>query len=417
MSPEFRNVRLDRLFREVKQRVPFESTVLLTPSTVHGVVPQSSLDFRPQQALRENYEVTPVRVGDFVVSMSSYRHGMEYCGMEGGISPDYTVLRPLVDSDTVEFLRYALKSRVMIEQLTLFRSGIRVGQRLQWNRIRYLEIPVPTREYTRMIAPVLDRETAVIDQLIEKKQRLLRLLGEKRAQTISKFVDQTKLVEGRRAKLGYFLTKIGSGKTPRGGSEVYVESGVRFLRSQNIYDDGLRLDDVAFIAPAVDHEMASTRVRSDDLLLNITGASIGRCVVVTANALPANVNQHVCILRPSALVEPEFLHLCITSRSVQEQLRREAFSGNREGLNFSEVRGLLVTVPYSLGVQRRLVQDCREALEPIRRVAELTENSIERLTELRTSLITAAVTGQLDISAWTKRGRTERRLEAVETVV
>ena len=97
--------------------------------------------------------------------------------------------------------------------------------------------------------------------------------------------------------LKMLTTKIGSGKTPAGGAEVYSDTGIVFLRSQNIYDTGLQLNDVSYISQEIDEEMKNTRVQYDDVLLNITGGSIGRCCVYNLKGVSANVNQHVCIIR------------------------------------------------------------------------------------------------------------------------
>ncbi len=98
-------------------------------------------------------------------------------------------------------------------------------------------------------------------------------------------------------RLGNICSKTGSGSTPRGGKSVYQESGVPFLRSQNIHDDGMRLDDVAYITHQMHAKMSGTAVRPDDLLLNITGGSIGRCCRVPTGFGDANVSQHVAIIR------------------------------------------------------------------------------------------------------------------------
>ena len=90
--------------------------------------------------------------------------------------------------------------------------------------------------------------------------------------------------------LSFLTTKIGSGKTPRGGAEIYQESGVRFIRSQNVYFNSLVTDNLQYISESIDATMPSTRVLKDDVLLNITGASIGRCCVYRSE-LRANVNQ------------------------------------------------------------------------------------------------------------------------------
>jgi type I restriction enzyme S subunit len=138
-------------------------------------------------------------------------------------------------------------------------------------------------------------------------------------------------------KVKHAALKIGSGKTPNGGAQTYVDEGVLFLRSQNVHFDGLRLDDVAFIDSSVDADMASTRVMPNDLLLNITGASLGRVAIAPATLGSANVNQHVCIIRPSRRVVPRFLLWCLQSGPIQERIVELQVGGNRDGLNFEQV--------------------------------------------------------------------------------
>ncbi len=183
-------IRLDRLFDEVKDLIPLDGIELLTPSTVHGVVPQSSLGMRPQQALRDGYVVSRAQPGDFVISMSSHAHGLEYCGISGGISPDYTLLRPKCDPALIPFLRYALKSRPIIQQMGVFKTGVRMGLRLQWNKVRYCKIAIPNVQVACATANFLDNETGRIDSLIEKKSKFIDLLREKRTAMIAHAVTK-----------------------------------------------------------------------------------------------------------------------------------------------------------------------------------------------------------------------------------
>lgn len=99
------------------------------------------------------------------------------------------------------------------------------------------------------------------------------------------------------------VAKLGSGSTPHVGQRVYVESGVPFIRSQNFYNGGLRLEDVTHIDEATNKSKSGSIVCGMDLLLNITGGSIGRCAIVPSDFSEANVNQHVMIIR---LIEPRF---------------------------------------------------------------------------------------------------------------
>ncbi len=146
-------------------------------------------------------------------------------------------------------------------------------------------------------------------------------------------------------RLKLLTNKVGSGKTPKGGREVYSNEGVVFLRSQNVYDDGLRLDDVVFIDDEIDEEMHQTRVRPGDVLLNITGASIGRTCIVPTPFPRANVNQHVCIIRLRKITDPSFVSYSLKSLFIKDQIRSMENGSSREGLNFEQVGNLHLHLP------------------------------------------------------------------------
>ncbi|MBO6292906.1 MAG: restriction endonuclease subunit S [Selenomonas sp.] len=137
-------------------------------------------------------------------------------------------------------------------------------------------------------------------------------------------------------KLGEITSKIGSGKTPSGGAEAYVEAGTPLIRSQNVHDDMVDLSDVVFIDDETNKSMENSVVSTDDVLLNITGASIGRSAVYKGLE-PANVNQHVCIIRPIPGYYPDFVQLHISSANGQKQIDSSQAGGAREGLNFQQI--------------------------------------------------------------------------------
>ena len=140
----------------------------------------------------------------------------------------------------------------------------------------------------------------------------------------------------KQQKLGDITSKIGSGKTPAGGSDAYVESGTPLIRSQNVHDDMVDLSDVVFIDDETNKAMENSIVSANDVLLNITGASIGRSAVYKGVG-PANVNQHVCIIRPVAGYFSDFVQLHISSADGQKQIDSSQAGGAREGLNFQQI--------------------------------------------------------------------------------
>lgn len=282
----------------------------------------------------------------------------------------------------------------------------------------YLEekVGIPPESEQRAVAAFLDRETAKIDALVEKKERLLELLDEERIALVTRAVTEglnpsiPKKESGaewlgripahwevRRAK--FVSTKIGSGKTPSGGAEVYVPDGVMLLRSQNVHFSGLRLDDVAFIDAATDAEMVASRVEDGDVLLNITGASLGRCCVARLNGGAANVNQHVCIIRPRrAAVSSAYLAAVIGSRVGQSQIFTTQDGISRDALNFEQIGSLVVPLP-PMREQLVIGDSIGRETARIDLLGGRISVAIQNLKEYRAALISAAVTGKIDVRA------------------
>ena len=148
--------------------------------------------------------------------------------------------------------------------------------------------------------------------------------------------------------------KVGSGKTPSGGATTYADEGVLFLRSQNVYDTGLELSNPTYITPEVDEEMKGTRVFPNDVLLNITGGSIGRCCIFPESLKAANVNQHVSIIRVNQnAFLPEYMHYYWVSPLGSLAIDLYQTGGNREGMSADAIKNTpIILIP--LDEQRRI---------------------------------------------------------------
>ncbi len=169
----------------------------------------------------------------------------------------------------------------------------------------------------------------------------------------------------RKEKLGALLSKVGSGVTPKGGSDSYVSEGVPLIRSQNVLWGKLSTESIAYIEAKQHAKMSGSVVRPNDVLLNITGASIGRACVVPSTLGEANVNQHVCILRVGENLDSTFLCNFLISQQGQREIALFQAGGNREGLNYEQVRSFEIPLP-SLAEQRKIAEILRtwdEAIE------------------------------------------------------
>lgn len=151
--------------------------------------------------------------------------------------------------------------------------------------------------------------------------------------------------EWEKKKLGEVAEKINSGKTPLGGESVYTESGILFIRSQNVYDDKLSLENSTYISEEINSTMKNSVVKANDILLNITGASLGRSCVVPNNFTIGNVNQHVCIIRLNKESNPRFVQPILSSTKGQNIFVSLQTGSGREGLNFESIKGIEISFP------------------------------------------------------------------------
>lgn len=157
------------------------------------------------------------------------------------------------------------------------------------------------------------------------------------------------------ASVAELALKVGSGITPTGGRRIYRDHGRPFVRSQNVGWGSLLLDDLVFIDESTHLTFPDTEIHRDDVLLNITGASIGRSALADLRVVGGNVNQHVCIIRsnPQQLVA-SYLNMFLLSAGGQHQIDSFQAGGNRQGLNFGQVRSMRMPLPPTEAEQRAI---------------------------------------------------------------
>jgi type I restriction enzyme S subunit len=146
--------------------------------------------------------------------------------------------------------------------------------------------------------------------------------------------------------LGDLTQKVGSGITPTGGNKVYKTTGRPFVRSQNVGWGVLLLEDIAFLDEETHNSFISSEIKENDVLLNITGASIGRAAIADAHIAKGNVNQHVCIIRPTkGQLDPKYLCSFLLSEHGQKKIDSFQAGGNRQGLNFQQIKSIITPLP------------------------------------------------------------------------
>ena len=207
-----------------------------------------------------------------------------------------------------------------------------------------IQIPLPALPEQRRIAEILDKADA-----LRAKRRVALAYLDTLTQSIflDMFGDPATNPKGwPEGALGAHTSKIGSGATPLGGKAAYKKDGIALIRSMNVRDGHFSEDGLAFIDDQQAARLRGVVVEPDDVLLNITGASVARVCRAPPNVLPARVNQHVAIIRPTSGFDPRFLEQCLLFPSMKRRLLRIAGAGaTREAITKHAIERLTVAQP------------------------------------------------------------------------
>ena len=349
--------------------------------------------------------------GDFLLT-NSMSFGRPYISqIEGCIHDGWLLIHDLKGFDP-NYLYYLLSSSYLYSQFTVKASGSTVDN-LNIDKVKSAIIPLPPLAEQQRIVERVDQAFSILDtidelqskysdnlfvlksklidaaikgklteqlsedgtaeelyqQIQEEKQQLIKvgkikkekLLPEiKNAETPFEIPDNWKWVY-----LNSITSKISSGSTPSGGkkSDAYVPKGFPFFREQNVYKDGIHKEGMVYISEELLNTRPNSTVLANDILLNITGGSIGRCALIPDEFDRGSINQHILIIRP---IEPEtrfYIHLLICSPYIQNYIKDKAV-GDKDGFSGGRCKKILVPLP-PLAEQQRIVARLNEVLKMI----------------------------------------------------
>lgn len=197
-------------------------------------------------------------------------------------------------------------------------------------------------------------------------------------------------------KLKNLTTKIGSGATPKGGEKSYKPCGISLIRSLNVHDCFFKGKNLVFIDDEQANRLKNVVVESGDVLLNITGASIARCCIVPDEVLPARVNQHVTIIRPTENVDSKFLNFLLVAPKFKAQLLWQGAGGaTRQALTKKMVEELDISLP-NLPEQKRIVEKVDALISRIDTAIEHLQESVTLADALYSSTINKKMTEAIE---------------------
>jgi type I restriction enzyme S subunit len=404
-----------RLFALRKERIR-AGDEQLTASQKYGVIYQKKFmeleDQRVVQVLLDAEILKHVEPNDFVISMRSFQGGIELCQDRGCISSAYVMLIPGEHID-VQFFKYVFKSSTYIQALQSTTNLVRDGQALRFENFALVPLPRVPKDEQTAIAAFLDRETAKIDGLVAEQRRLIELLKEKRQAVISHAVtkglnpnapmkpsgiewlgdvpEHWSVVALKR--IAEIQTGIAKGKDY--GPEETI--AVPYLRVANVQDGYLDLESITTIQiPASDVERY--RLRSGDVLMNEGGDydKLGRGCVWHGQIDPCIHQNHVFAVRPHG-ASPEWISAIIGSQYAQFYFMiLSKQSTNLASISSTNLMELPVVVPSGTD-QEAILKFIVGTSSSFDTLTTEAERAIGLLQERRTALISAAVTGKIDV--------------------
>jgi type I restriction enzyme, S subunit len=273
----------------------------------------------------------------------------------------------LFTDDTI-FIKYAYYQllHTKIESL---------GYSRHYKLLKEKEFIKPPLEQQKQIAKTLDKANELVEL---RKESITKLDALAKSIFIDMFGDPvSNLKKWKVKKLKELTSKIGSGSTPRGGKDSYKEEGISLIRSLNIHDNRFKYKDLALIDDIQAKSLSNVVVEENDVLLNITGASVCRCTIVPINVLPARVNQHVVIIRTIEDINPKFLlHLFISSYKLKLLNIASSGGATREALTKENLELLEIIVP-PIDLQNKFAK----IIEKIEEQKSLYTQELEKLQE------------------------------------
>lgn len=380
-----------------------------------------------------------VNENEILIVWDGARSGLAGKGKHGIAGSTFMVITPIIIN--TDYLFRFFQSQYLFLNANTKGSGIpHVNGNIFWN----IQVPIPPIDEQVKIVDKLERTILKIENSInsiikaqktipeftnsiyssaisgslskqfraKNKNKSLKGIKDYSIDSFELEIDITNFpVDWKITNLESISEFIGSGITPKGGNSTYTKSGIPFIRSQNVYPEGIILENIAHISKKQHSKMQRTQIKPKDVLLNITGNSIGRSAVVPDNFGEANVNQHVCILRfNSDLIFPDFIALYLNSPIGQEIINASQKGTTRKGLNYRQVRSIPIPIPH-IEEQKLIVKEAEKLIQDYSKQINSHVLILKDLNEMKQATYNKAFSGKL-----VKQNQNEKSANILEEI-
>ena len=291
-----------------------------------------------------------------------------------------------------KFNYYLLRSNVVQSELLKCAKGA-AQLNVSTKDMDRLIVGIPSIAEQKIIAEKLDTLLAQIDSTKARLEQIPKILKRFRQAVLSHFLISD--LQEPKIKLVELTSKIGSGSTPKGGNDNYKMDGIPFVRSLNIHTHFIKHEDLAYIDKEQAKKLNNVIIHEKDVLLNITGASIGRVNIAPDNFVGGRVNQHVAIIRcQQSKILPEYLHVYMASPHIQKWIQGENYGATRQALTKKMLEELPIIVP-SVKKQHEIVRRIEQLFAYADTIEKQVNSALSRVNNLTQSILAKAFRGEL----------------------
>ena len=256
--------------------------------------------------------------------------------------------------------------------------------------LQQLKLPLPPLAEQGRIVAKIEELFAGIDAGIENLKSVKNQIALYRQSVLKSAFEKT----FKNVPLVEITSKIGSGSTPKGGKENYQQSGIPIIRSMNVLMNNFTEKGLAFLNDAQAKALNNVILKKNDVLLNITGASIGRTCVLPEKYIGARVNQHVSIIRPKKEIDSFFLSYFLSSPKIQAKITLENYGATRQALTKSALEAFQIPVP-TLAEQEKIVAEIESRFERADALETAVDRALNDAEKLKQAVLKKAFSGEL----------------------
>lgn len=401
------------IFEERKEKGTLNEETL-SISAIRGIVKSSDYENRKDRTSDDKSEYLLVYEGDLAYNtMLMWDGAIGHSSFRGIVSPAYTVLKAKIKLNP-KFFHYQMRTEFYKNYSRRFSYGIvDARMRLYYVHFKRMYSIVPPLEVQNAIVKYLDKKNEVIEKFICNKERFVELLEEEKKDKINSAFTKglNPNIEMRNAEVDWlqkipkhwevkrlkFLTKIISkGSTPSTEGRSMADEGIRFLKAENIFNS-LVTETPSFFIDAITHRILKrSQLEENDLLFVIAGATIGKVGILKKEFLPANTNQAVSFIRLKRKVDVEFCFYWLQSNFITTSIWLKAVTSAQPNLAMEDLGNLVIPYP-SEKEKLELVEYIKHEHGILDLAISKAKKEIASIKEYRESIITAAVTGKINV--------------------